>query len=250
MLSSSMSEKKNIITIDGPSGVGKSTVSRKVASTTSFAYLDTGAMYRAAGLYLKRCAVDLDNQEDISRILKTLKMELLPAVGEQGDVGVLVNGEDVSDLIRTPEMAMLASKVSAIPVVRVLLTDIQRELGEKGKIVAEGRDTGTVVFPDAEYKFFLDAQPEERARRRVDQLQKKGIAANMYQILEQTLERDKNDRERAIAPLKKAEDAFVIDTTEIPLEEVVCTILREISRKNGGVTPVSTGNETGGAGVG
>ncbi len=232
-MSSCMSEKRNIITIDGPSGVGKSTVSKKVASATGFAYLDTGAMYRAVGWYLQRQAIDLDNQGDIANALKTLCMELVPAVNEQSDVGVLVNGEDVSECIRTPEMAMLASRVSAVPVVRHILTEIQRGCGVKGRIVAEGRDTGTVVFPDAAYKFFLDAKPEERARRRVEQLQKNGVAVSLQEILELTLERDKNDRDRSIAPLKQAEDALLVDTTEIPLEVVVLRILGEIAKKDG-----------------
>jgi cytidylate kinase len=228
-----MSEKRNIITIDGPSGVGKSTVSRKVAAATGFAYLDTGAMYRAVGWYLQRQAIDLDNQGDIANALKTLSMQLVPAVSEQCDVGVLVNGEDVSDRIRTPEMAMLASRVSAVPVVRDILTEIQRQCGLKGQIVAEGRDTGTVVFPDAAYKFFLDAKPEERARRRFEQLEKNGVAASLQRILELTLERDKNDRNRPIAPLKQAEDSLLIDTTEIPLEVVVLRILGEIAKRDG-----------------
>lgn len=228
-----MFEKRNIITIDGPAGVGKSTVTKKVASATGFAYLDTGAMYRAVGWYLQRHAVDLDNQGDIAKALKALRIDLVPAVNEQCDVGVFVNGEEVSDRIRTPEMAMLASRVSAVPVVRDVLTEIQRECGVKGRIVAEGRDTGTVVFPDAAYKFFLDAKPEERARRRVEQLHKNGVASTLQEILALTLERDKNDRERSIAPLKQAEDALLIDTTEIPLEVVVLRILGEIAKKDG-----------------
>ncbi|NTW87770.1 MAG: (d)CMP kinase [Desulfobulbaceae bacterium] len=228
-----MSEKKNIITIDGPSGVGKSTVSKKVAAATGFAYLDTGAMYRAAGLYLMRHAVDFDKEEELSKVLKTLSFNLVPAVNEQSDVGVSINGEDVSKAIRTPEMAMIASRISALPLVRNILTEIQQEYGKKGRIVAEGRDTGTVVFPDAAHKFFLDAKPEERARRRVEQLHKNGVAASLQQILELTLERDNNDRNRSIAPLKQAADAFYIDTTEITLEAVVFTILNEIAKKDG-----------------
>lgn len=228
-----MSEKKNIITIDGPSGVGKSTVSKKVAAATGFAYLDTGAMYRAAGLYLMRHAVDFDKEEEISKVLKTLNFNLVPAVNEQSDVGVSINGEDVSKAIRTPEMAMIASRISALPLVRNILTEIQQEYGKKGRIVAEGRDTGTVVFPDAAHKFFLDAKPEERARRRVEQLHKNGVAASLQQILELTLERDNNDRNRSIAPLKQAADAFYIDTTEITLEAVVFTILNKIAKKDG-----------------
>ncbi len=223
----------NIITIDGPAGVGKSTVSRKVATAMGFAYLDTGAMYRAVGLYLDRCAVDLDKQEDIASSLKMLHLELIPAANENSDVGVCINGEDVSDIIRTPEMAMIASRISAVPIVREILTDILRGYGKKGRIVAEGRDTGTVIFPEAAHKFFLDAKPEERARRRVEQLKKNGIAASLQQTLALTLERDKNDRNRSIAPLKQADDAIFIDTTEISLEEVVSKILEEIAPDKG-----------------
>lgn len=227
-----MSEKKNIITIDGPAGVGKSTVSRMVAAATGFAYLDTGAMYRAVGFYLKRCGVDLEDQEDIEKSLKNMDLELIAAVDEQSDVGVLVNGEEIGAAIRTPEMAMLASRVSAIPVVRKILTEIQRGYGQKGRIVAEGRDTGTVVFPDAAHKFFLDATPRERAKRRVEQLRRTGVSADFSEILALTVERDKNDRNRSIAPLKQAEDALLIDTTEISIEEVVVRILRELATKS------------------
>ncbi len=227
-----MSEIMNIITIDGPAGVGKSTVSRKVAAATGFAYLDTGAMYRAAGFYLNRRGVDLEDQGSIEKSLKYLVLELIAAADEQSDVGVLVNGEDVGAAIRTPEMAMLASRVSAIPVVRKILTEIQRRYGKLGRIVAEGRDTGTVVFPDAAYKFFLDANPRERAKRRVEQLRRTGVSADFPEILALTVERDNNDRNRPIAPLKKAEDALLIDTTEISIEEVVARILRELGTRS------------------
>jgi CMP/dCMP kinase len=226
-----MSEKIDIITIDGPSGVGKSTVSRKVAAATGFAYLDTGAMYRAVGWYLDRHAVALDDNEAIATAMKSFTMELRPAANEMSDVGVLVNGEDVSRIIRTPEMAMLASRVSALPVIRDILSEIQKAYGTKGRIVAEGRDTGTVIFPDAAYKFFLDAKPEERARRRVAQLARNGVAASLEEILALTQERDNNDQNRAVAPLKKADDALLIDTTEIRLETVVQKILEDIARK-------------------
>lgn len=224
--------RKNIITIDGPSGVGKSTVSRKVAAATGFTYLDTGAMYRAVGLYLERHVVDLDNKEDVANAMEKLDLQLIPAVNDQSDVGVFINGEDVTATVRTPEMAMVASRVSAAPWVREILTEMQRGYGRKGRIVAEGRDIGTVVFPEAAHKFFLDAKPEERARRRVKQLQKNGVAVNLQQILKLTLERDQNDRNRSVAPLKRAEDALLIDTTEITLDEVVSRILGEIAKKD------------------
>lgn len=226
-----MSEVQNIITIDGPSGVGKSTVSRKVAAATGFTYLDTGAMYRGVGLYFLQQGVALEDGEAIAKKLEELELKLLPAADEESDVGVLINGENVSDAIRSPEMAMVASKVSAVPLVRDILTEIQRGYGDKGSIVAEGRDTGTVVFPRAAFKFFLDAQPEERAKRRVMQLRARGVEADFKKILMMTLERDKNDSERAVAPLKRAEDAVRIDTTEITILQVVDEILRIINNK-------------------
>jgi cytidylate kinase len=226
-----MSEIQNIITIDGPAGVGKSSVSRMVAAATGFTYLDTGAMYRGVGWYFLQQGVHLDDVEAMSEKLANLQLDLLPAADEESDVGVLVNGENVSVAIRTPEMAMVASDVSAVPVVREILTQIQRSYGNKGNIVAEGRDTGTVVFPRAAYKFFLDAKPEERAKRRVMQLRERGVEADFKQILSMTLQRDKNDSERKIAPLKKAQDAVRIDTTEITVLQVVSEILRNVESK-------------------
>jgi len=220
--------RKSIITIDGPSGVGKSTVSRRVAGLMGYTYLDTGAMYRAVGLFLDRGGVDINNSEAISRCLDDLKLELLPSVDELSDVCVVLNGEDVSEAIRTPEAAMVASRVSAVPVVREKLTEMQRSLGSEGGVVAEGRDTGTVVFPMADHKFFLDAEPGERARRRVSQLRERGVEADEREILALTLERDKNDSERDIAPLRQAEDALRIDSTSITIEEVIAKVVKKI----------------------
>ncbi len=232
-VNSAMSKMQNIVTIDGPSGVGKSSVSRKIASATGFIYLDTGAMYRGVGWYFLQKKVPLDDAKVIAEKLADLELKLLPAIDEESDVGVLANGENISEAIRTPEMAMIASKVSAVPVVREILTQIQRSYGDMGDIVAEGRDTGTVVFPKAAFKFFLDAEPEERAKRRVMQLQARGVDADFKQILAMTLERDKNDSERAIAPLVQAQDAVRIDTTEITAQQVVEKILQIIKNKRG-----------------
>lgn len=231
LVNSVMSEKQNIITIDGPAGVGKSTVSRRVAAATGFTYLDTGAMYRGVGLYLEEQGIETDNAELLEKKLEKLDLRLSPAADENSEVGVLVNGIDVTDAIRTPKMSMVASRVSAIAVVREKLTKMQRGYGDNGKIVAEGRDTGTIVFPDAAFKFFLTGRPEERARRRVEQLQDKGVEADFSQILAMTLERDKNDSEREIAPLKQADDAVCIDTTEMSVDEVVDKILRTVEMK-------------------
>jgi len=226
-----MSNVKNIVTIDGPSGVGKSTVSRRVAAAMGYTYLDTGAMYRAVGLFLDRLEVDVDKLEVLSHALDDLRLELFPSVDETGDVRVFLNGEDISAIIRTPEAAMTASRVSAIPVVREKLTEMQRNSGSRGNVVAEGRDIGTVVFPAARYKFFLDADPEERARRRVAQLRERGVEADKEEVLAMTLERDKNDIGREISPLRQAEDALRIDSTNITVEEVVTRILQKISEK-------------------
>ncbi len=223
-----MSEKLNIVTIDGPAGVGKSTVSKKIAAFLGFTYLDTGAMYRGVALYLQKEGIDLTDTEKINDVLTELDLQLIPAKHEKDDVGVILNGEDVSRVIRSPEMAMVASKVSAILVVRQVLTKIQKSLGSSGNIVAEGRDTGTVVFPRAAYKFFLDAKPEERAKRRVRQLRDKGADADYQEILAMIISRDKSDTERALAPLKQAEDATLVDTTSITIEEVVTTVLQKI----------------------
>jgi len=220
-----MTEKQNVITIDGPSGVGKSTVSRKVASATGFTYLDTGAMYRAVGFYLEQKQISLTDSAAISSALGEITLDLSPAPNENADIGVSLNGRDISREIRTPEMAMVASAVSALPEVRQHLTALQRAFGDKGKVVAEGRDTGTVVFPNAAYKFYLDAAPEIRAKRRCRQLQAKGMEADFQEILAMTLERDKNDSTRDIAPLTMAEDAVLIDTSRLSAEEVVRAIL-------------------------
>jgi len=223
-----MTEAQAVIAIDGPSGVGKSTISRNIARALGFTYLDTGAMYRAVALFLQWNRIDLIDDQAMRSSLAKINIQLLAGKNEDDDTGVLLNGEDVSGAIRTPEMAMVASKVSAIPLVREKLTTLQRQLGSTGGVVAEGRDTGTVVFPRARYKFFLDASPEERARRRVRQLRMRGEAVDEQKILEMTLERDKNDRERAIAPLRQADDAWVIDTTSRDIAEVTRLILEVI----------------------
>ncbi len=224
-----MFEKLHIVTIDGPSGVGKSTISRKIADRLGYTYLDTGAMYRAVGLHVKLKGADPTSERAVADGIRDLKIELLPASDENGDVGVILNGEDVSGEIRTPEMSMAASKISALSVVRVKLTEMQREIGSQGRIVAEGRDTGTVVFPQAAFKFYLDAAPEERARRRVLQLRASGGEVDEKEILEMIIKRDRDDSERTIAPLKKADDALLIDTTRLNIDEVSDRILAAVT---------------------
>jgi CMP/dCMP kinase len=228
-----MAEKKNIITIDGPSGAGKSTISKLLAARLHYTYLDTGAMYRVVGLQVERSGVDLKAQngrENLVQLLDSLDLKLAPG-GEGKETRAFLAGEDVSEAIRTPEMAMVASRVSAEPEVRRKLTEMQRAIGNNGAIVAEGRDMGTVVFPGAEYKFFLDATPEERARRRQKQLMEKGQKVEYEKILVQTRKRDRDDSSRALAPLKPAEDAIVIDSSEMNIEEVVSFMLAAIGKK-------------------
>ncbi len=225
-----MEEKRQIVTIDGPSGVGKSSVSRIIAAELGYTYLDTGAMYRGVGLYFHNRGLDVGDESVVAPMLRDIHLALLPAPSVDDDVGVLLNGEDVSEQIRTPELSMVASKISALPSVRTFLTAMQRKIAEGGKIVAEGRDMGTVVFPDALHKFFLEADPEERCRRRLRQLQQKGVEADEKEILEMIVKRDKDDSERAVAPLKKADDAHVINTTALSLKQVCAAILEHIRK--------------------
>jgi len=218
---------RGIVTIDGPSGAGKSTITRRLASELNYTYLDTGAMYRAVGLAIHREGVDLENPQALQALLVTIDLQLQ---ANDGDIRVFLNNEDVSHAIRTPEMSMIASKVSANRLVREKLTELQRRIGEQGGIVAEGRDMGTVVFPDAAYKFFLDASPEERARRRVAQLKEKGQDVDFNDTLEQIIKRDRDDSNRALCPLKPANDAIIIDSSEMSIDEVVNFMMKYINK--------------------
>ncbi|HEX9714666.1 MAG TPA: (d)CMP kinase [Desulfurivibrionaceae bacterium] len=218
-----MLDPKGIVTIDGPSGAGKSTISRGLAAKLHFTYLDTGAMYRAVGLALARQGIELDDTDALKKCLAGIELTLVP--NGDDDVRVVVNGEDVSQAIRTPEMGLVASRVSAHPLVREKLTALQRQLGEKGSIVAEGRDMGTVVFPKAACKFFLDASAEERARRRQKQLAEKGQRVDYQEILDQISKRDYDDSRRALAPLKPAPDAILVDSSSMGPEAVIAFML-------------------------
>ncbi len=222
-------KKGAIITIDGPSGAGKSTISRMLADRMHYTYLDTGAMYRAVGLKVKREGLDLDKAEDLERLPDLLeKIDLKLAPGGE-DTRVFLDGEEVSQTIRTAEMGMVASRVSAEKAVREKLTEMQRQLGSDGAVVAEGRDTGTVVFPKAEYKFYLDASPEERAHRRQLQLKEKGQEEDFQGLLEQILKRDRDDSSRSLAPLKAAEDAVIVDSSSMSIVEVVRFVMDRIA---------------------
>jgi cytidylate kinase len=226
-----MSKKPGVVTIDGPSGSGKSTISRLLAARLGYTYLDTGAMYRAVGLKVKEAGLDLDDEAGraaLPDLLATIDIILAPAASPDDDARVFVNNKEVSHLIRTAEMGMVASRVSAEPVVREKLTEMQRQIGNRGGIVAEGRDTGTVVFPKAEYKFYMDASPEERARRRELQLREKGQEVDYQKLLEQIIKRDHDDSARSLAPLTPAHDAVIVDTSTMSIEEVVSHMLEKI----------------------
>ena len=224
-----MCDRQRIVTIDGPSGSGKSTVSRALASRLGYTYLDTGAMYRAVAFLCREQGVDPRNRESLAAFLTRFTITLLPPVAGGDDVQVWVEGREVGQLLRTPEMGMLASQVSALPMVRSALTRLQQQMGETGSIVAEGRDTGTVVFPRAAWKFYLDASPALRASRRAAQLRSKGELVDEQALLEQIVQRDLDDQRRTIAPLVKAEDAFFIDSSNRSADEVVEVMLARIN---------------------
>ncbi len=221
-----MAVANGIVTIDGPSGAGKSTVSQQLAARLGYTYLDTGAMYRAVGLKVIRSGIEPQEGPPLERLLADLDLTLAPGVNE---TRVLLDGEDVSRAIRTAEMGMVASRVSALPPVRRTLTALQQKLGQQGRVVAEGRDMGTVVFPDAPYKFYLDASPEERARRRHEQLLEKGLPSDYQEILAQIIKRDHDDSARSLAPLKPAADAVIIDSSQVDAEGVVSLMLKHIN---------------------
>ena len=209
------------VAIDGPSGAGKSSISREAARRLGFVYVDTGAMYRAAALYVMQHRIDPDDAEKVGSILPMLDIELKYEDGEQK---IYLNGENVSRVIRTREVTRCAPIVSAIPKVRQCLSDMQQEIARSNNIIMDGRDIGTVVLPDAELKIFLTASPEERARRRTEELRAKGMEVTYEDTLRQVLERDYNDSHRAVSPLRPAEDAVIVDTTGKGIEETVALL--------------------------
>lgn len=218
-----MSKRPLIVAIDGPAGAGKSSVSKILARRMGFCLVDTGAIYRCVALMATREGIALDDDETLKALLGRIKVTF-KVVGEENRV--FLGGEDVSAEIRTPEISMGASKVSGRPVVREGLLALQRRLAleaESGAVL-EGRDIGTVVFPDADVKFFLDANPEIRARRRYEELFQKGVDSSLTDVLQDQTKRDKDDSSRAVAPLKAADDAVRLDSTSMPLSEVVTKI--------------------------
>ncbi|MDR2935464.1 MAG: (d)CMP kinase [Candidatus Adiutrix sp.] len=212
-----------VITIDGPAGAGKSTLARALARRLVWSYLDTGALYRALALACLDKGLDPGDQAAAEALAARLKLTVRPT--PEGTV-ILVDGEDVTDRLRSPEVSRAASVVSAWPGVRAALLGLQRALGEQGRVVAEGRDMGTVVFPSAGLKFFLSASPEARARRRHLELLEQGVAGSRESVLADIMARDEADSTRAVAPLKPPPDAVAIDSTNIDVEAVLNVMIK------------------------
>ncbi len=213
------------VAIDGPAGAGKSTISRAAAKAVGFIYVDTGALYRTVGVNALRKGINTRDKAAVAATLGDISVDL---VFENGEQKVLLNGENVSEEIRTPPASMAASDVSAVPEVRAFLFDLQRDIAKRNNCIMDGRDIGTVVLPDAKVKIFLTASPESRAMRRYKELIEKGTQIEYKDVLEDLIERDYNDSHREIAPLKPAEDGVIVDTTNLNLEESINEIIRII----------------------
>lgn len=214
--------------LDGPAGAGKSTVAKEVAKKLGYVYVDTGALYRAIGLFATRCGAVTTEAAQVVPLLNSIDVKLKY---EDGVQNVYLNGENVSDKIRTPEMSVAASNVSAIPKVREFLLDLQRNIAQNNDIIMDGRDIGTVILPDAQVKIFLIASAEERANRRFKELRLKGQDVNYDDVLNDIIKRDYNDSHRTTAPLKKADDAIEVDSSDMSANEVVDAIVQIILRK-------------------
>lgn len=216
--------KNYIIALDGPAGSGKSTIAKIIAKNFNLTYLDTGAMYRMVALYILENNIDFNNVTAVEKILDSIQVDII-------DNKFILNGKDVSLEIRTPEVTKIVSPVSAIKAVRVKLVDLQRKISKGKKVILDGRDIGTVVFPNADLKIFLIASPEERAKRRVKDYASKGISENFETVLKDIIERDHSDSTREESPLKKAEDAIEVDTSSLNIAESVQVISNLIKKK-------------------
>ena len=217
-----------VVAIDGPAGSGKGTITKIIAEKTGLVNIDTGSMYRCVALEALRKNISSDNENGIKEILENIDIKL---INNNGIQRVLLNGEDVSKDIRTPEVDSVVAKFAAVKVVRDKLTPMQRKIGEETDSIIEGRDIGTVVFPKADVKIFLECSLEERARRRYKQNQEKGINESYEEVLSSIIERHKLETERKIAPFVKAEDAILVDSTNMTIDEVVNRILEIIKEK-------------------
>ncbi len=221
--------EKLLITIDGPAGAGKTSVSRTLAERLGYRYIDTGALYRGVAYEVQRQGIDPENDSDLAALCDRLRL----AFKLQASEPRLYSGDtDISDQIRTPEISMLASAVSAKPVVREYLHNVQKDIGRQKAAVFEGRDMGTVVFPEADVKFFLDASSQTRARRRYAEIKSKSDQS-LEQVEKDMQRRDRNDSTRSLAPLKPADDAIIIDSTDLSIQEVVDSMLAHITRRQG-----------------
>ena len=218
--------KRFVIAIDGPAGSGKSTVSKRIARKLDLLYIDTGAMYRALTLKAMRQGLDLEDSSALVKLVRSARIDLKE---DGGRLGVFLDGEDVSELIRTPELTKNVKYIARVPEVRGEMVRLQRAIGERAGAVLEGRDIGTVVFPDADYKFYLDADVEERARRRHKELVDSNQKVDLEEIKKDVVARDESDMKREVGALKKAEDAILIDTTNLSIDEVVEKLLSHIS---------------------
>ena len=214
------------IALDGPAGAGKSSIAKRAAKALGFIYVDTGALYRTVGLAAMRNNVEPAPGAELDALLAAIKVEL--TFNEKGEQIVLLDGEDVSGEIRTPEASMMASRISAVPAVRAYLLDLQRNMAKTDNVIMDGRDIGTVVLPDAKVKIFLTASPEARAQRRWKELSEKGMDVSYDDVLRDVIERDYNDTHREIAPLKPAEGSVTVDTTELDFEQSVAAIISVI----------------------
>lgn len=217
------------VAIDGPAGAGKSTIARKVAEELGYLYVDTGAIYRTVGLYARQMEADPHNEQAVSALLPSLQVEL--RVEADGIQHMYLNGADVTGEIRAPEISRYASAVSALPSVRAFLLEMQRALARTQNVVMDGRDIGTVVLPEATVKIFLTADPKVRALRRWKELQEKGSTDSFDQVLKEVEQRDYADSHRAIAPLRQAEDAILVNTSALTLEESIAVMLRTVKEE-------------------
>jgi CMP/dCMP kinase len=229
----------DVVTIDGPSGVGKSTVSRMLAEALGYLYLDTGAMYRAAALQAVRASIDLNDAPALASLCATLELDFR---NESGTWRVYLGNEDVSAAVRTAGMDSASSRISTVGKVRAALTDLQRKIGRRAPLVAEGRDMGTVVFPRAYHKFFLVAPAETRATRRYLERLEKGEAVDLNDVTMEMNERDDRDSCRDLAPLKPADDAVIIETAELSPSEVVSLMLEHIRTQSNSGAPETIGS--------
>jgi cytidylate kinase len=239
--------KKLVIAIDGPSGAGKSTVARALAKRLGYVYIDTGAMYRTVALMTKEKAVSVKDERALIRLTSSLRISFVKK-GEE--IRVLCDGEDVTEAIRSPEISLLASEISKKKGVRTALVQMQRRMGRGGGVVLEGRDIGTVVFPTADVKFYLDAQIEERARRRFRELGEKGIRVDFKGTLQEVMQRDHSDMHRIHSPLKRAADAVLIDSTHRSAEEIVKEMDRVVISHGKRRKALKNGNPSGAFGSG